>query len=271
MSKKGDQYYTGKIAVTDEAVNYNFRRTLDWFDLDNPGLRQELYRVNQELVDVGRTDGFYSSLGISLNKYGSLTERQVAALKRSLTQYHDRNEQIVARRQPRVQTAPIPTGRVTITGGVVSTKWVENDYGGSLKMLVESDQGWRVFGTVPSRLADAGYNNPDGSLVGLKIAFTALVTPKEADCGFFSRPTGGAVLKDEPAPQPEALEPAPPVTLPTGGWASHKKVYFAPIAKDLCPQDIWLKHNVPLVKESPARQKPTSLADMVKAAGYTSL
>ena len=158
-------------------------------------LVNELYRVIAELGQHGRFDNFYSSLAQSYRRYGSFTERQEAALKRSLIQYHERNESIVARRATRTVTSPIPTGRVTIVGRVITTKWVENDFGGSLKMLVQSEQGWRVFGTVPSRLADLlrDVKTPAGA----KVAFTANVQPKEADFGFFSRPTGGAVLTEE--------------------------------------------------------------------------
>ena len=183
---------------------------------------------------------------------------------------------LVAARAARPIASPIPTGRVTIVGKVISTKWVENNYGGSLKMLVESEQGWRVFGTVPSRLGEV-LARTEGTLVGSKVAFTAEVTPKEADFGFFSRPTGGAVLTEE-HPQAEA-----PVTLPSDGWASHKKVpapvvqeqrvaaaqaalerevHFAPVQADIRPEDL-------LPKSAPtAAPKLTGLAAMVAAAGY---
>src|SRR5215472_1256931 len=149
-------------------------------------LINELNRVIAEIANHGRVDNFYSSLAQAYRKYGSLTERQEATLKRSLTQYHDRNERVVAGRKARVVSSPIPTGRVTIIGEVVSTKYVETQFGGQLKMLVVAEQGWKVWGTVPSQLKCHGAN-----LKGLKVAFTAEVQPKEADFGFFSRPTGG--------------------------------------------------------------------------------
>lgn len=47
-------------------------------------LREKLTRVNNELRAAGRPDSFYLSLEGSWNRYGSLTERQEAALIRSL-------------------------------------------------------------------------------------------------------------------------------------------------------------------------------------------
>jgi hypothetical protein len=213
------------------------------WDRQNVGLRDELTRVRQELNQHGKQDNFYNSLASTLNKYSSLTERQTEALKRSLTQYHDRNERIVASRKARVVSSPIPTGRVTIVGRVVSTKWVENNYGGSLKMLVESEQGWRVFGTVPSRLGDTLARN-EGTLVGSKVAFTAEIQPKEADFGFYARPTGGAVLTDA---QPELEKP----------------VHFAPIQADISPADLLPKVSAPVTPKFTG-----SLSAMVAAAGY---
>jgi hypothetical protein len=180
-------------------------------------LNQELIRVNEEIARRGRFDNFYASLAQSFARYGSLTERQTAALKRSLTQYHDRNEQFAARRaaEAPVVTAPMPTGRVTVTGTVVSFKYVESQFGSQLKMLVLADQGWKVWGTCPSALRATNI------LKGARVTFSAEVQPKEEAFGFFSRPTQASFIDEAPAAQaapapapvaapvaqPEALEP----------------------------------------------------------------
>jgi hypothetical protein len=148
------------------------------FSLQYPGLAQELFRVNAELAD--QPDAFYRSLEESLRRYGSVTERQAAALKRSLAARLNRLEERAARPAP--QPMP-PTGqRVGITGTVLSTKYVENAFGGALKMLVETTTGWRVYGTAPSHLVCNGIGKGD------VVTFVAALEPKEADFGFFSRP-----------------------------------------------------------------------------------
>jgi hypothetical protein len=147
-------------------------------------LREELNRVIAELAGRGRTDNFYSSLAQSFEHYGSLTERQEAALRRSLTQY------ALAERAAVVVTAPVQEGRGVITGTVLSVKWQENNFGGSYKMLVQSDSGWRVYGTVPSGLGT--------DIKGLRVTFTATVEAKEANFGFFSRPTKASVIEAAP-------------------------------------------------------------------------
>ena len=83
-------------------------------------------------------------------------------------------------------------GRYVIEGTVLSTKWVENAYGESLKMLVrveQSDGVVRLWGSVPAAI------DPE---IGDVVRFTAAVeTGRDADFGFFKRPTKAEVVSDD--------------------------------------------------------------------------
>jgi len=83
-----------------------------------------------------------------------------------------------------------PEGRVVITGTVLAFKVQESIYGDVLKMLVQDDRGFRVWGSVPSSLDDAERES--------RITFTATVTAsdKDAKFGFFKRPTKAAVIDE---------------------------------------------------------------------------
>lgn len=83
-----------------------------------------------------------------------------------------------------------PEGRVVITGTVLAFKWQESLYGDTLKMLVQDDRGFRVWGSVPSSLDDAERES--------RVTFTATVTAsdKDAKFGFFKRPTKAAVIDE---------------------------------------------------------------------------
>lgn len=118
--------------------------------------------------------------------------------------------------QRELMKRPAPTGRLEITGTILSAKYVDSDYGSTLKMLVEGD-GWKVWGTVPKQLADDEYgryydaddNDPryDGiavwtkALIGRKVTFTATVKVNEDDpsFGFFTRPTKATISDIEAA------------------------------------------------------------------------
>ena len=123
---------------------------------------------------------FYKKMIDALEEYGALTEGQTKAVSAMLTRSKAKVAEWSKADQERVATAEdCPTGRVKITGKVLSFKFVETNFGETCKMLVESDLGFRVYGTAPAEAEK-----------GETITFTATVTPSETDVkfGFFKRP-----------------------------------------------------------------------------------
>jgi len=80
----------------------------------------------------------------------------------------------------------VTEGRQVISGTVLALKNQESDWGSVLKMLVQDDRGFRVWGSVPSNL---DCNRED------HITFTATVSQSDKDSkfGFFKRPTKASV------------------------------------------------------------------------------
>lgn len=135
-------------------------------------------------------DSFLDDLVRSLRTYGSLTEKQSAWPVKALENAR-KFQAARAEREAKMAAAPkleVAEGRQEVVGTVVSTKWVDNDFGGSLKMLVELEDGNRLWGTVPSSLS--------GVLLDAKVAFTAKLEVSDNDehFGFFSRPTKARLL-----------------------------------------------------------------------------
>ena len=98
-----------------------------------------------------------------------------------------------AKRQAVLEAAePCPTGKVEISGIVLTTKWQESMYGSTLKMLVQDDRGFKVWGSVPSKLEN---------VKGRSVSFSATVQPSEDDekFGFFKRPTKATFNEGEVA------------------------------------------------------------------------
>lgn len=85
--------------------------------------------------------------------------------------------------------ADVEEGRVVITGEVLAFKWQSSEYGDTLKMLVQDDRGFRVWGSVPKSLDDAERNS--------RVSFTATVQKSNRDSkfGFFKRPSKAEVLE----------------------------------------------------------------------------
>jgi hypothetical protein len=145
----------------------------------------------------------------------SYTERMITAL-----------EDIAAKRAVEAvesESHPAPSGRVVVTGEIVSAKAVDSDFGTAYKVLVKDDQGYKVWVSLPSaqraELRDSfdeqvqadGYSlfdfgpycfflgTQDGKYTGVKgrrITFTATLEPSNNDVAFAfgSRPTKGAWL-----------------------------------------------------------------------------
>ena len=141
----------------------------------NPGLAEAFESTNGFIADVARR--FRSS-------HPELSEKQIAAVLKAAER--DRAYAAEKAAQP---TVPVVEGNgVAIVGTIVSTKWQDSDYGGSLKMLVNDDRGFKVWGTVPSSL-DAER--------GDRVSFIANVeqSRNDADFGFFKRPRKAAILE----------------------------------------------------------------------------
>jgi len=103
---------------------------------------------------------------------------------------------------------PVPTGQgIVIEGTIVKTYWQDNDYGGSLRMIVEGDDGWRVWGTLPTSLMSQEQWDADGNHIGFapgadegdRVQFTANVTASDDDptFGFAKRPRKATIITDD--------------------------------------------------------------------------
>lgn len=99
-----------------------------------------------------------------------------------------------AEEELRAAGVTVPTGRVTVTGVVVSVKVQDSPYGFTVKMLVKSAEGWKVWGTMPRSLE--GNYNTIGAEEGDTVTFAAALTPSDDDplFGFFKRPTKASIV-----------------------------------------------------------------------------
>jgi hypothetical protein len=122
-----------------------------------------------------------------LVQYGSVSDKSLNYVRSLVNQIENRAAIEAQRKAETDAAAPVPTGRITIEGIVLTTKNVDSAYGPVVKMLVQHDSGYKVWGTKP------------GSFVtkrGDRISFTATVTSKPEDLkfGYFSRPTNAVLV-----------------------------------------------------------------------------
>ncbi len=127
-----------------------------------------------------------------LVKYGSLSEKQLDFLRKLVNdaknekqRIHDMWEQ---RRLEKENAEDCPTGRIVVTGKVITLREQDGQFGTVWKMLVVDDRGYKVWCSVPSGL---DLNRFD------RVQLTVTLTPSKDDpkFGFGSRPAKSAVLE----------------------------------------------------------------------------
>ena len=148
------------------------------------------------LFDWFGTDGFLGAMCAQLDEWGHLTEKQEAAVRKVMADRKERaKKRDVEREAERAAAADCPEGRLILTGVVVSTDLRENAFGNTWKMLFKSDDGFKLWGTIPNSLfgwdEECRPQLPADDMPGKRVTFTATVTQSADDekFGFFKRPT----------------------------------------------------------------------------------
>lgn len=158
-------------------------------------LQADFHEAHPEVADwlLGDDNGagraskhpFLFDMVHTLNRWGSLTEKQVEAVER----WMERDAQRAAEQAAKPPVPELVEGRRELSGKIVSTKWVHSDFGGYhgsevLKMLVELEDGNRVYGSVPEPFQSTAER-------GMEVKFTAKIEKSRSDehFGFFSRPS----------------------------------------------------------------------------------
>lgn len=141
--------------------------------------------------------GFMADMRRALES-GRMSDRQIAAACKSVA----RDAQMDAQRAKwNAESAAlaatgvkVPTGRIQVTGEIMSAREKVTDFGVSVKMTVKLDDGCKVFGTLPSALEPSNYDLD--SLKGRRITFVGTLEASENDptFGFFKRPSKAAFV-----------------------------------------------------------------------------
>jgi hypothetical protein len=93
----------------------------------------------------------------------------------------------------KAEAAPVPVtdNRIEITGAVISAKWKQTDFGSSLKLTINTTEGYRVWGSAPASLLRDGDTQP-GDVV--TFFATVVVSDDDKTFGFYKRPTKAAYV-----------------------------------------------------------------------------
>lgn len=130
------------------------------------------------------TNEFVADVARKLRLYGSLSDRQIEAVRRAVARDIERAARLAEEAANPAPVAPVFEGKGLVEGEVLSIKVQYGDYGSTLKMLVKDDRGFKVWGSVPAALIKDIER-------GDRVAFSATVEASRDDdtFGFFKRPT----------------------------------------------------------------------------------
>ncbi len=133
----------------------------------------------------------------------SITAAHRTAAERSAEQVKrdaEKAERDAAKAAADADRADAPTGRVDIVGTVERLTEREGEYGLTYKMIVETDDGWRLWVTQPTSLFEIPEDDGDHDrlrsvIEGERVAMTVTVTPSDDDPKFaFGKRPAKAVL-----------------------------------------------------------------------------
>lgn len=153
----------------------------------HPSIAQALEAIKQP---VHAKNTFVQDVLAKLDKYGSLSDRQVAAVEQSLARDVQRAQQRAAEaQQPKGEA---PTGRAEVTGTVLSLQERETDFGIVTKMLLQLENNSRAWMTAPR-----GGDYDRGDKIVVRATFER--SKDDASFAFGARPTFVRKVQEEAA------------------------------------------------------------------------
>lgn len=125
-----------------------------------------------------------------LARYGNISPKQITFVQSLLARIAERPQRDAARAAERASAADAPNGRrLEFEGAVISSKIVDSRFGSALKMLLQTADGWRVWGTVPAALGSVDR----GDIV--RLTATVEASKDDPKFGFYSRPVNARIIR----------------------------------------------------------------------------
>jgi len=193
---------TGSFAAADRAERQRIRET---FKAEAERLVANVRTMAGDLAQVEKPDDFQRNI-LALTGSGLVPLKGagpgIAACLPHVALMHvekrERRKTWDDENAKRRAAAPDWTpGRLVIEGVVTSAKWRDTDFGSSLKLVVELDDGRRCWGTCPATLAEAEGDEGGSGIRGCRVRLTATVAPSDDDAtfAFYKRPAKAAILE----------------------------------------------------------------------------
>lgn len=180
---KGHEFQTGKNKAQKILTEANLLAAWD------------IYANRESLDGDDKEERTIRDIVNRIVRSGEMSEAQANFIRTLFSRIENRQKVKAEREAARAiaKDIPVVNGRTEIVGKVLGIKPPE-EYSAfpAWKMLVEHQDGWKVWGTIPSNL-------DRDSLKGSTVRFKATIRPSNNDnkFGFFSRPTVAEIVAQE--------------------------------------------------------------------------
>jgi len=209
----GEQCLDNRFSV-ETAADFQSLRKSAKLNRERANLGERITALRQNpaiarLLDGGKdveASEFLSDVRSKALEHGRLSDGQIAAVERAFERIAQKDRWEAERRAEALRLAEAgvraPEGRVEVTGVVLSAKEHQTQFGTAIKIVVKSDDGWKVWTTAPASLlinvdaaavksATTVIDEVREALVGKRIKFVAALTRSDSDAAFAfgKRPT----------------------------------------------------------------------------------
>jgi len=145
----------------------------------------------------GNFGEFLLDLNEKLHEWGKLSPKQTEIVRKSLARAKENLAKKAEREaQWKAESANLPPvpetdERIDVVAEILTTKEVEGMYGWQTKALYKTDAGYKLWGSLPSKISEAKK--------GDRVQLSAKVSRSEDDpsFGFISRPTKAKIILQE--------------------------------------------------------------------------
>jgi hypothetical protein len=147
-------------------------------------------------IFAGDFGSFLLKLRDDIQEWGKLSEKQTdvvrEALARAKKRLAEKAEREAKWKEEAAKAPPVPETdeRIDVVAEILHTKTVEGRFGFQIKALYKTDAGYKLWGSLPSKIYDAKK--------GDRVQFSAKVSRSDdPSFGFINRPTKAKFLQGE--------------------------------------------------------------------------
>jgi hypothetical protein len=183
--------YLSSLADTKQQI-------IDRGDEETPAYADACREHNTASRLIGWNINTIEDITSKLFRWGGISDKQITFVAKLATEGAAKQADAKQIAEAVATMAPLAAGRATFTGTIKSAKYVEGNYGTTLKLAVALPSGHTVYGTCPQDLVDAiNVCSPMQHGVvelseyrGVQVTLTATIDPKVGDNDFatFKRP-----------------------------------------------------------------------------------